>query len=172
VPSSDATGPRVMAGDPPPPPDPGAGPAAVTRVAPAVTHPLRARVLRPGRPVAHARLAADDHPDAAAFAAIDRAGTVVGAAIVCPDPCPWRPDHDGAWRLRAMATDPAWRRRGIGAQVVAAVLAHVRAAGGTLVWCQARVTARRFYERAGFAAHGDEWVDPEIGPHIGMWRDV
>jgi hypothetical protein len=43
----------------------------------------------------------------------------------------------------------------------------VVAEGGTVVWCS-RTPARRFYERAGFAAHGEEWVDPEIGPH----RDV
>ncbi len=170
--SSDATSPRAGPGEPPPAPVAGAGPAAVSRVAPAVTHPLRARVLRPGRPAARARLAADDHPEAAAFAATDRSGTVVGTAIVYPDACPWRPDQERAWRLRGMATDPGWRSRGIGARLVAAVLTHVRARGGTLVWCQARVPARRFYEREGFAAQGEEWVDPEIGPHIGMWREA
>ena len=36
----------------------------------------------------------------------------------------------------------------------------------------AQARARRFYERAGFAVHGDEWDDPEIGPHVAMWRTV
>jgi predicted GNAT family N-acyltransferase len=71
-----------------------------------------------------------------------------------------------------MATDEAWRSGGVGSRLLGAVLDHVAAAGGEMVWCNARTPARRFYERAGFAAHGDEWVDPEIGPHIAMWREV
>jgi GNAT superfamily N-acetyltransferase len=144
----------------------------VERVDPAVTYPLRGRVLRPGAPPERVHLAADDHPRTAAFAARDVDGTVVGTAIVYPEACPWSPDRPAAWRLRGMATAEGHRGEGIGARVIDAVLDHVADAGGELVWCNARVPARRFYERAGFAVHGDEWVDPEIGPHVAMWRDV
>jgi GNAT superfamily N-acetyltransferase len=151
-----------------------AGPAAISvaRVAPEVTHPLRRRVLRPGAPPDRVRLSADDHPATAAFAATTRAGEVVGTAIAYPEPCPWHPGRPGAWRLRGMATDPDRRSGGIGARVLAAVLDHVRAQGGTLVWCNARTPARRFYERAGFVAHGEPWEDPDIGPHIAMGREL
>jgi predicted GNAT family N-acyltransferase len=71
-----------------------------------------------------------------------------------------------------MATDEARRGTGIGAGLLAAVLDHVADHDGELVWCNARTPASRFYERAGFAVHGDEWVDPEIGPHVAMWRDI
>jgi predicted GNAT family N-acyltransferase len=71
-----------------------------------------------------------------------------------------------------MATAEDRRSTGIGAALLDAALAHVVAEGGTLVWCHARTPAGRFYERAGFAAHGDEWVDPEIGPHVAMWLEV
>jgi GNAT superfamily N-acetyltransferase len=144
----------------------------VTQVSPSVTHGLRGRVLRPGAPPDRVRWSADDLPGTAAFAATDGDGEVVGTAIVYPEPCPWLPDRAGAWRLRGMATDEAWRSTGVGSAVLAAVVAHVTSAGGSLVWCNARVPARRFYERAGFVAHGDEWEDPEIGPHIAMWRPV
>jgi predicted GNAT family N-acyltransferase len=56
--------------------------------------------------------------------------------------------------------------------VLAAALAHARAHGAELVWCNARVPARAFYERAGFAVHGDEWEDPDIGPHVAMAVDL
>ncbi len=144
----------------------------VERVAPAVTHGLRGRVLRPGAPPDRVRWPADDLPDTAAFAATDAHGAVVGTALVYPAPCPWQPDRSGAWRLRGMATDEAWRSAGIGTAVLVAVVDHVSRAQGSLVWCNARVPARRFYERAGFVAHGDEWDDPEIGPHVAMWRPV
>lgn len=141
----------------------------VARVAPEVTYPLRARVLRAGAPPESVHLPVDDRPDTAAFAATTTDGTVVGTAIVFPEACPWLPGPR-AWRLRGMATAEGRRGRGIGARVLDAVLAHVAAGGGEVVWCNARTPARRFYERAGFAVHGDPWDDPEIGPHVAMWR--
>jgi GNAT superfamily N-acetyltransferase len=139
----------------------------VERVAPAVSYDLRRQVLRPGRPLDAARLAVDGDASTATFAARTADGRVVGTAVVYPEPCPWRPEA-GAWRLRGMATEPQLRDRGIGRRVLHAALAHVSARGGRLVWCNARVPARRFYERAGFAVHGDPWDDPEIGPHVAM----
>ena len=144
----------------------------VERVAPAITHALRGRVLRPGAPPDRIRWPADELPDTAAFAAIDEDGDVVGTALVYPEACPWQTDRAGAWRLRGMATDEARRSSGIGAAVLDAVIGHVAGVGGTLVWCNARLPARHFYERAGFEAHGDAWDDPDIGPHIAMWRRV
>ena len=156
-----------MAGRDTPPP-----PLAVERVDPAVTHALRHRVLRAGQPAASVNTASDAHPDAAAFAARTGDGTVVGTVIVAPERCPFLPDRPDAWRLRGMATDEAWRSRGVGTRLLDAALAHIRAAGGALVWCNARVPARAFYERAGFRVHGDEWVDPVIGPHVAMARPL
>jgi ribosomal protein S18 acetylase RimI-like enzyme len=144
----------------------------VERVDAATTYPLRQRVLRPGRPPDAARFAIDDDPSTASFAARTADGEVVGTAVVYPEPCPWLPDRPGAWRLRGMATAPALRRRGIGSRVLETALAHVAASGGDLVWCNARVPARRLYERAGFRTHGAPWDDPEIGPHIAMWLDL
>jgi GNAT superfamily N-acetyltransferase len=144
----------------------------VARVAADVTYPLRQRVLRPGRPPAAARFAIDDDPSTASFAARMPDGEVVATAVVYPEPCPWLPDRPGAWRLRGMATAPDRRGRGIGTRVLQTALAHVAAAGGDVVWCNARVPARRLYERAGFRAHGEPWDDPEIGPHIAMWLDL
>jgi GNAT superfamily N-acetyltransferase len=144
-----------------------AGDVRVERVAADLTYPLRGRVLRPGRPPGAARFAVDADPTTASFAALAPDGAVVGTAVVYPDPCAWRPDAV-AWRLRGMATEPGLRGRGTGTRVLAAALAHARAEGAELVWCNARVPARAFYERAGFVVHGDEWEDPEIGPHVAM----
>jgi GNAT superfamily N-acetyltransferase len=148
------------------------GGLTVARVPVADTHALRQRVLRPGAPPARTRLAVDDEPDTAAFAASTDDGQIVGTGIVYPEPCPWQPDRPGAWRLRGMATAEGRRGAGVGARVLAAVVDHAAAHGGTLVWCNARIPARRFYERAGFVAHGDPWDEPEIGPHIRMAREL
>jgi GNAT superfamily N-acetyltransferase len=97
---------------------------------------------------------------------------VAGVVSVLRRPPPWAPDLARAWRLRGMATDGSRRRLGIGAALLAEVVGHVWAAGGGLLWCQARTPALSFYRRGGFHTRGDPWVDPEIGPHIAMERTV
>ena len=78
------------------------------------------------------------------------------------------PQPDGSWRVRGMATAPEARGRGLGAQVPDELLAHARAQGATLVWCNARPRALSLYERAGFVAVREPWDDPELGPHQRM----
>jgi GNAT superfamily N-acetyltransferase len=143
----------------------------VERVAPERTHALRARVLRRGQPPDAARFAVDAAPDTASFAALTPEGEVVGTTVVYPEACSWRPDVR-AWRLRGMAVDPPRQGRGLGGRLLAAAVGHARAHSAELVWCNARVPARAFYARAGFVAHGDEWDDPHIGPHVAMAVDL
>ena len=54
-----------------------------------------------------------------------------------------------------MAADPAVRGRGHGAAVLADCTAGGRRAGSAEIELHAQVTARRFYERAGYTAVGD-----------------
>jgi len=143
----------------------------VERVAADVGLPLRQRVLRPHQSLDELRSPTDDHPDTGTYVAVI-GGEVVCTASVRREPPPWAPGETSAWRLRGMATDPAWRGKGIGARVLDAVVRHVRDRGGGLLWCNARVPAVRFYVRAGFRARGEEFEEPVIGPHIAMERDV
>lgn len=148
-------------------------PYVVERVPVADTYLLRALVLRNGGPPESARVPGDDHPEVATYAARSATGEVVGCVALFPEPSPEFPDDPRrGWRIRGMATAEGWRGRGVGSAVLAAALDHVRRSGGGLAWCNARTPARTLYERAGFQAIGEEWEDPEIGPHVRMWRVV
>lgn len=149
----------------------------VRAVPAAVTLPLRQQVLRPHQTVDDLREPDDDTPDSASFAAVDDvSGEVVGTGVVSRRPVPGDggDDSDGgadggaAWQVRAMAVAPGQQGRGIGRAVLDALLAHVDAAGGGTVWCNARVPAVAFYERAGFAVVGEPFELPHIGPHVVM----
>lgn len=144
----------------------------VRRVAVDLTLPLRQQVLRPHETLDQLRLPGDDAPDTAHFAAVDDAGEVKGTASVRREAPPWAPDQAGAWRLRGMATSEGHRGRGIGGEVLAAVITHVAGHGGGLLWCNARLPAVDFYRRAGFEARGEAWEEPDIGPHVAMARLV
>ena len=146
----------------------------------AVTYPLRQAVLRPHETVEAIADRDDDDESAASFAALSTPdGAVLGTATVRPEAAPAdvvaAAGHEATgpvWRLRGMATVEGRRGEGIGGGVLAAAIGHVAEQGGGVLWCNARIPAQRFYERAGFAAVGDPWVDPEIGPHVVMWRSV
>jgi GNAT superfamily N-acetyltransferase len=67
-----------------------------------------------------------------------------------------------------MATAPDARGTGAGGALLQALLEHARAGGGRRAWCTARTTARGFYERWGFTVESEEFVLPDIGPHVLM----
>jgi len=136
------------------------------------TYPLRQRVLRPHQRVEDVVIPGESGPGVAHIAAVTLDGEVVGTAVLLRQAFAPMPDRDPAWRLRGMATDPGRQGHGIGGRVLRHAIAYVSLHGGGLLWCHARVPARRFYERAGFTAIGEEWVEPELGPHVAMWRDV
>jgi predicted GNAT family N-acyltransferase len=132
---------------------------------------LRARVLRPGRTLAEVVFPGDGADGAGHFAACAPRGELLSIASVLPEPAPWAPEEPG-WRLRGMATADAVRRRGLGRRVLAASVEHVARHGGGILWCNARVPAMAFYAAAGFAVRGEPWDEPDIGPHVVMWRRV
>jgi len=144
----------------------------VHEVEPEAVRPLRRAVLRPGRPASEVRFPGDDDRRAAHVLVREDDSTTTAVGSVLPEAPPWDPGRADAWRVRGMATDPDHRARGLGSLVLDALLAHVAASGGGLVWCSARVGARRFYERAGFVGGDDVFESPGIGQHTNMWRMV
>ncbi len=146
------------------------------QVDPYATVWLRQRVLRPHQTYDEV-LAETDVPDLFAIGAlVERA--LVSCVVAHPEAFP-----DGAldaalreqgpgWRLRGMATDPAQQGHGFGSAVLERALDELRLRGARLVWCNARVPAEGLYRRAGFAAIGEPWDDPVIGPHVRMWRPL
>ncbi|MGA3352883.1 MAG: GNAT family N-acetyltransferase [Acidimicrobiales bacterium] len=155
----------------------------VRQIPTAASYPLRHAVLRPQQDIEAVEWEGDEDPGTATFGAVEDAnGTIVGVATVLRESAPFEPVVAGlsgetgvesvTWRLRGMATRADLRSRGIGSNVLEAVVEHVAAEGGLLLWCNARVSAIGFYERAGFRTWGDEFVVTSIGPHVVMWRRV
>jgi GNAT superfamily N-acetyltransferase len=146
-----------------------AGGVRIARVAAADVRPLRGLVLRPGEAPQALVFAGDDDPDSLHLAAHDAAGEVIGVASLRVEPAPGNAGVV-AWRLRGMATHPERRSHGIGGRLLRGCFRHVRAEGGGLLWCNARVAAVDFYERHGLRREGSEFDIPGVGPHYVMSR--
>ncbi len=151
----------------------------VQAVEPSRTYRLRRDVLRPWMSTEEMSLFEEAGVDAGVFGAVDdETDDVVSTANVRPeDPPPGLLDDvagsdcPAAWRLRGVATREELRGRGVGARVLGACVSYVAKQGGGLLWCNARMPARGFYERCGFVGWGDEFETFGI-PHVVMWRMV
>lgn len=152
------------------------GRLTIEAVEPERTYLLRQSVLRPHQRIDEMSLLGGADGDAAVMAAVTGAGEVIGTAAVMPEAAPaglapMLPPGP-AWRLRSMATRADVQGGGIGRVVLDAALDHVAERGGAGVWCNARVRAVAFYERAGFRTFGDTWNEEHIGLHVRMWCAV
>jgi predicted GNAT family N-acyltransferase len=92
--------------------------------------------------------------------AIDAAGNAIGTARLLPE-----------GRIGRMAVRKAWRRRGVGAALMRALLEEARAAGMTRITLHAQTHAAGFYRGFGFSARGGEFLEAGI-PHLEMTLDL
>ncbi|WP_298211662.1 GNAT family N-acetyltransferase [Ferrimicrobium sp.] len=135
---------------------------------------LRARILRAGLDPSTANFARDDDP-LAVHAVARLGGKVVGVGSLLPEELDGLPGY----RVRGMAVEQGYRGKGIGATILVRLLEATdddgvnaqsmqRGRDASVIWCHARIGARRLYERHGFAVVGDVFVIEGIGPHVLM----
>jgi GNAT superfamily N-acetyltransferase len=154
-------------------------PVAVDRV-----RPLRASILRPGRPLGESTYPLDDDVEAAHFGAVvSTSSEVVGSASVFREAA-WGdhvPSINGgqdawraadAWRLRGMTVVESMRGRGLGAALLRASLDCIVERRGGCLWFHARTRAEGFYQRHGFSTIGCAYDLAPLGHHVFMWRDL
>ena len=76
-----------------------------------------------------------------------------------------------AAKIGRVAVRAAWRRIGAGAALMEAALAGAREAGFAEAVLTAQTSALGFYERLGFVARGDEFLEAGL-PHFLMRRPL
>lgn len=125
---------------------------------------LRVRVLRKGTPVTHCNYPEDNLPDVVHLAIFGNDGAI-GTSTWFWKECPDRPGVP-AVQLKGMAVDEHLHGTGLGALLVHSGLDLARSRDAEIVWARARDSALGFYERLGFEAVGDGFIDEPTGmPH-------
>jgi predicted GNAT family N-acyltransferase len=77
-----------------------------------------------------------------------------------------------AYRLRGMATNSSFQRKGYARELMRAAFLELKLKGADFVWCNARLAALDFYKSIGFKIQGDLFdIDP-IGPHYYMFKEI
>lgn len=68
-------------------------------------------------------------------------------------------------RMRQVAVEPSWQRRGVGRAMVAACERFARERGFATIVANARETATGFYERLGYRTTDERFIEVGI-PHV------
>jgi len=92
--------------------------------------------------------------------ACDAGGAAIGTARLLPD-----------GRIGRMAVLRAWRGRGVGAGLLAALLGRARGRGIARITLHAQTHAAGFYRRFGFSERGGEFLEAGI-PHVEMTLEL
>lgn len=140
----------------------------LVEVTAAETHPLRLAVLRSDTPTKQVSFAEDEWEGTWHLGArVD--GELLAVSTWVPRPLDGRPGV----QLRGMATARHLQGSGLGGRLLEHGCAMAAARGHRLVWARARDAAAAFYERHGFVAHGDGFVDVATQlPHHVMIREL
>ena len=77
-----------------------------------------------------------------------------------------------AYRLRGMATDSNFQRKGYASDLMAESFKELKKRDCDMVWCNARLGAVDFYKSVGFKIIGEIFDIAEIGPHYYMYKEI
>ena len=92
------------------------------------------------------------------------AGEVLGTVLL-------KPLNDGVVKLRQMAVSPRTQGSGCGRKLVLYAEQTAVSRGFGVIELNARVSARGFYEKLGYAAFGDEFIEVTV-PTIKMVKSL
>ncbi len=79
---------------------------------------------------------------------------------------------ENAYRLRGMATDSNFQRKGYASDLMAESFKELKKRDCDMVWCNARLAAVPFYKSVGFKTIGDLFNIAGIGPHYYMYKEL
>ena len=129
---------------------------------------LRQEVLRKGKPFSSTIYDKDNNLNTFHLACLEQE-KIICCATFYPEPLKDVLSNN-SYRLRGMATDENYRRRGAGKKLVTEAFKKLKAKKADLLWCNARLVAVEFYKTLGFKTKGELFDIKDIGPHYLMFK--
>lgn len=131
--------------------------------------PLRAKVLRDGKPAGECAFPGDERESTFHLADIKQEQVICVATFHLQS----HPDFAGkGYQLRGMATESDYRGHGLGTRLVNFAIVYLRGMKADYIWCNARKNAYSFYMSQGFEFISGEFEVPDIGPHRTMYLRI
>lgn len=80
-------------------------------------------------------------------------------------------DNDGSWHIGRIAVDKEFRGKHLGEEIMRRIEAKARELGAKKTILSAQCRVRGFYEKCGYTAYGDVYLD-EYCEHISMEKEL
>ncbi len=126
---------------------------------------LRSKVLRNGLPLDECIFPTDKLEGAFHLAFyIDNEITTIASFF----PQNYKTKDELGYQLRGMATDDQFLGKGFGKQIIEFAVDYIKKTNAQYLWCNARTSAAKFYEKLGFEKVSDEFEIAGVGPHYEM----
>ena len=126
---------------------------------------LRSIVLRNGLPPEQCVFPTDQLEGAfhLAFYSDDEIATIASFF-----PNNYKDNKELGYQLRGMATDTPFAGKGFGKQLIEFAVEYIKNTNAKYIWCNARTSATKFYEKLGFELVSEEFEIAGVGPHYEM----
>lgn len=142
----------------------------IRTIKPADTLPLRKALLRPHLSLNECIYPGDDHSSSCHLGAfVDE--TLIGIVSLYKKALPEQTSLC-AYQFRALAIVETLRNKSYGLTLLHALEKYAVENGAQCVWANARLTACRFYRKAGYQIDDKEFIVEGVGPHVIVSRFV
>lgn len=126
---------------------------------------LRSKILRNGMPSTECTFPTD-HVEGAFHLAYYEGDEIATVASFFPKN--YKDKQELGYQLRGMATDTGFGGKGYGSELIKFAIAYIKNTNAQYIWCNARTTAIRFYQKLGFELASEEFEIAGVGPHYEM----
>ena len=135
------------------------------------TFTVRHPVLRPGRPIEDCFFELDNHASSLHLG-MEFNGEIIAVLSALPIKCENFPNLI-SMRLRGIATLPAFQKKGLGSQLMIEVEKRlIKLKKIRLIWLNARISAKSFYQNLGYKTMGETINIRGIGIHQFMYKKL
>ncbi len=142
----------------------------VKRVSTRDTYNLRNQVLRPGLPVETCHFEGDGEEQTFHLGAFVEGKLVSIASFYYRKNDNF--EEENQFQLRGMATLEEFRKQGLSRELLNFAFPIIKQNFCDRVWCNARTSAKGFYETMDFESLGETFEIEGVGPHILMSRII
>lgn len=144
----------------------------VKRISSSDTRSIRQKILRPSGSLEDCIFDGDDDDLTFHLGAFTDGKLVSVASFYFENHRSYVKDHEYQYRLRGMATLNDYRAQGFSSALLKTAFPLIKQNQCQFLWCNARTSARGFYEKVGFEATSDVFEIEGIGPHILMHINI
>jgi ribosomal protein S18 acetylase RimI-like enzyme len=132
--------------------------------------PVRHKILRTGKPISTCYFDGDNNLETFHFGAYKQ-NKIVGSVSFMMK---FHPDIDAkkSYQLRGMAVLKHYQKQSIGLHLLQFSENHLLQQNVDLIWCNVRIKAKGFYQTQNFKIFGEEFIIPDVGPHVLMYKYI